>query len=355
MARKNLLTGLTDAKLTAVNISTDPAAGPVKASLAFTARGAVGSVSRSIDELAARADLAKSLEARLTAGSVIVDLDPAAIDGSFVVDRMQEEGESFRLLIEAIRANGQEFPILVRPHPREPGRYQVAFGHRRLRAAAELGRPVRASVKQLSDRDLVIAQGQENSARADLSFIERARFAHRLEAAGYDRETIMAALSVDKTTVSRMISVASRIPANIIDAVGAAPGVGRDRWIELAGLSQTPELPRAFAHLHENPEFLAAASDQRFDLLHGYLTALAAPPDAPDQAARRATADGRTTFWVRKDGAKIVKITANDKAFVLAIDRRIAPGFGDYLLGQLDRLYGDYANAGAQNGKGEGG
>ena len=66
-------------------------------------------------------------------------------------------------------------------------------------------------VRQLSDRELVVAQGQENSARADLSFIERARFALHLEVAGYDRETIISALSVDKTTVSRLISVASQI------------------------------------------------------------------------------------------------------------------------------------------------
>jgi hypothetical protein len=44
------------------------------------------------------------------------------------------------------------------------------------------------------------------------SSIERARFAQQLEATGYDRDTIMSALSVDKTTVSRMISVASLIP-----------------------------------------------------------------------------------------------------------------------------------------------
>ncbi|MFC7555837.1 ParB/RepB/Spo0J family partition protein [Pseudoroseomonas wenyumeiae] len=60
----------------------------------------------------------------------------------------------------------------MRPHPTEPGRFQVAFGHRRLRAARDLAKPVRAVVRPLSDRELVLAQGQENSARANLSFIE---------------------------------------------------------------------------------------------------------------------------------------------------------------------------------------
>ena len=144
----------------------------------------------------------------------------------------------------------------MRPHPAVTGRYQVAFGHRRLRAASELGRPVRAVVKQLSDRDLVIAQGQENSARADLSFVERARFARSLEESGYDRETIITALSVDKTTVSRMISVATRIPADIVDAIGPAPGTGRDRWIELSKPYQISGRNRSIEGLLQDPTSL---------------------------------------------------------------------------------------------------
>ena len=91
--------------------------------------------------------------------------------------------------IDAIRITGQQVPILVRPHPEIEGRYQIAYGHRRARAARELGRPVRAVVRQMSDAELVVAQGQENSARRDLSFIERALYAAKLERAGFDRET----------------------------------------------------------------------------------------------------------------------------------------------------------------------
>jgi ParB family chromosome partitioning protein len=349
MARKNLLTRLTDPKLTAVNFSDDPSFSLPKAPLAFTARGAVGSVSRSIDELAARADRAKALEARLAAGSVIIDIDPALIDDSFIVDRMQGDDENFRLLIDAIRSNGQESPILVRPHPLEKGRYQVAFGHRRLKAAVELQRPVRAFVKDLSDRDLVIAQGQENSARADLSFIEKARFASRLEAAGYDRETIMAALSVDKTTVSRMISVTSRIPEKVVDTIGPARSVGRDRWLELAALGQTPKFKEIVLHLRSAPEFLAVDSDGRFELLHNQLAAAAKPPVSRGLQSEQGRTKASAAFWARDDGTNIVKINTGRKSMVLSVDHHVAPGFGDYLLGQMTRLYEDYAKLSRSN------
>ena len=264
MARKNLLLGISESPLTAVN-SDD--ASPLRVErtppLAFSGRGALGAVTRTIDDLSARADAAKGLEARLAAGEIVIDLDPISVDGSFVADRMLDDDESYMILREGIRQQGQTSPILVRPHPTMNGRYQVAFGHRRLRVAVDLGRPVRAVVKQMSDRDLIIAQGQENSARADLSFIERARFARQLEMMEYDRETIMAALSVDKTALSRMISVASHIPAVVINGIGPAPATGRPRWMELAGLFQAQDKSNAIDTLLKEPAFLANSSDRR--------------------------------------------------------------------------------------------
>jgi ParB family chromosome partitioning protein len=348
MARKNLLAGITDKKLTAVNAD-DVLPPRVNKSppLAFAGKGALGAVTRTIDDLAARADAAKHLEARLTAGELIIDLDPKHVDGSFIADRMQRDDENYRALLEGIRAKGQDSPILVRPHPTVTGRYQVAFGHRRLRAASELGRPVRAVVKQLSDRDLVIAQGQENSARADLSFIERARFARRLEESGYDRETIISALSTDKTTVSRMISVAMHIPEVVVDAIGPAPGTGRDRWVELSSVYQKLGRAPHVEGLLQRPDFIAGSSDQRFTMVQEFLSRASADEHVSPETipARRLRARGQTRYWSPTDGARVVKITANDHAFVLTIDKLVAPDFGDYLVTALDQLYDAYSKS----------
>lgn len=69
--------------------------------------------------------------------------------------------EQFKELLEAIKERGQDSPVLVRPHPKLDGRYQIVFGLRRVRVARELGRKVRAVVKALDDKTHVIAQGQE--------------------------------------------------------------------------------------------------------------------------------------------------------------------------------------------------
>lgn len=345
MARKNLLASITVEKLTTVNspgegnaTSEAPVSTPP---LAFAGRGALGAVTRTIDDLAARAQAASDLEARLTSGEIVIDLDPNFVDASFVADRLGQDDEDFLSLVAAIAARGQDSPILVRPHPQVAGRFQVAFGHRRLRAAQQLGRPVRAVIKPLTDRDLVVAQGQENSARANLSFIERSLFAKNLEDRGYDRETIMTALGVDKTVVSRMISVATKIPLEIIQAIGSAPSTGRDRWVDLSTALQSGMDLAGLADAMAASEFVAASSDDRFNLVFESVSGHSNAPMKKRQSAIKARGAGEQ-FWSSPEGVRVARVTTNDQAFVFSIDQRKAPGFGDFLLEQMDRLFQDF-------------
>ena len=174
MARKNLLLGLTSEELPAGNSIAEAPPGAERAMTphlgGMGTRGAIGAVSRSIEQIKAQS---------------IVDLDTETIDASFITDRLEGSAESHSALVASIREHGQQVPVMVRPHPQGEGRYQIVYGRRRLKALAELGRRVRAIIKPLTDQQLVVAQGQENSARTDLSFIERALFAAKLEERGF--------------------------------------------------------------------------------------------------------------------------------------------------------------------------
>ncbi|MCF3640566.1 plasmid partitioning protein RepB [Rhizobium sp. TRM95111] len=339
MARKNILAGLMDdtKKFTAVN--PEPEETAERLSSAFKSKGALGAVTRSIDALAARADAARAMEEKLVTGQIIVDLDPDLVEDSFVSDRLQRIDDAFRDLVEAIRVHGQDSPVLVRPHPDKTGRYQIAFGHRRVRAAKELGRTVRAVVKNLDDRDHVIAQGQENSARADLSFIEKAMFAHRLEQRGFDRDTIMSAMNADKTTLSKMLSVSKRIPQDVLSSIESAREVGRDRWHDLSTRIENPESLARARLLLRRDDYLTADGERRFDMLERAVrTAGAAASGArsPKSAART---------WQRQDGAVKAKITLDGKKFTLALQAPKAAAFGAYIEDNLDRLYEAFEKA----------
>ncbi len=299
--------------------------------LDYAVKGASRTIMSTIDELAERAD--KMLE-----GETVVELSPETIEESFIRDRLEEDPQAFEDLVAAIREHGQTSPILVRPHPHNDGRYMVVFGHRRLKAATALGRNVRAVVKPISDREHVIAQGQENSARADLSFIEKATFARRLSELHYDNDStiVMTALSVDKATLSKMMSVAN-MPRDILDAIGGAKLPGRDRWYELKLLLERP------ANLAKLREVLAATDleglngDARFVFVVDALTrkkasGYARPP--------------KKSKWVPKDEGVARAVSAeirNDgKSYTLALKAKDAVGFGEFIADSLDDLYAEY-------------
>src|SRR3954469_1684836 len=327
MARKNLLTELITPKLPAGNSTpehkSDKGLEPDRLQQAGSvgSRGAIGAVTRSIQGLKSAASEAEQIRAKLASGHAVVDLDPALFDPSPIVDRIADDRSSPSDLIELIRASGQQVPILARPHPDKPGRYQIAYGHRRVGAARALERPVRAVIRQLTDTELVIAQGQENSARRDLSFIERALYASKLEEAGFDRETIMAALSVDKTGLSRLISAAVKIPRDLIEAIGPAPKVGRDRWMELATKLENGSTGESAREIVGDARFAQAGTDTRFELV---LKAVQAPPRSRAKSGGRplTTHEGRGIGRIERAG-KGARLILTECAFADFLARRL--------------------------------
>ncbi|WP_331375379.1 plasmid partitioning protein RepB [Sinorhizobium chiapasense] len=284
----------------------------------------VGAIGQSLSEVSERSRRAEEIEKRLSEGQTVVSLDTANIDPSFIPDRMLGATEAHDRLVASIRDQGQQVPILVRPHPESPGRYQIAFGHRRLRAISDLGIQVKAIVRELTDEQLVVAQGQENSERQDLTYIEKARFAERLQQR-FSRDVIMAAMSVYKSDLSNMLSVVSRIPDDIIDSIGPAPGVGRRSWIELADLlSNSKSLERAVSFLGAQ-DTQGLASEVKFKELLAHLK----------PRPKKAKAD----VWSTRAGARLAKVTHNDAKVEIIIDRKEAPEFAAFVLDRLQSLF----------------
>lgn len=317
MARKNPFANLMD----------DKPANDGGVALDYTIKGASRSIINSIDELAERAD-------KLLEGETVIEIEPDEIDDSFVRDRIEDDPEEFQELLNALRDHGQNSPVLVRPHPSKSGRYMIVFGHRRVKAARQLGRKVRAVVKAMQDRDHVVAQGQENSARANLSFIEKALFAAKLSQLNYDNDnaTALAALSIDKATLSKMLSVAS-LPGPLLGAMGGARNVGRDRWYELKQLLEKPAtLEKAMAFIEE-ADLAPLDSDGRFNALMAHLKSQKRSAKTKPAAARS---------WAPSDRAVSVDIRSDGRNYTLALKARDAVGFGEFISANLDALYDDF-------------
>lgn len=308
MSRKNILQGLLDQPAT-------PA--PPQAERPRSTKGAIGAVSRSIADLKARA---------------VIEIDPFQIEAGGLQDRLESDSNEDAELARSIATYGQQVPVLVRPHPTDENRFQIVYGRRRVLALRDLGQPVKALVRDLDDRELVMAQGQENTARRDLSFIEKVNFARQMVDAGYERKVICDALSIDKTVISRMLTVAESVPVQLIEAIGAAPSVGRDRWLTLADLLTTT-LDDADT-LISTMRLTAGddSSDARFEALVGYLSG----------QRKRQTASAPPEPLRSAQGLHLGQVSRGKAAVTLKLRRSRSPGFADWLVEHIAEIHRDW-------------
>lgn len=305
MARKDLLKDLMSGAPTAQAHSPSPR----------MTKGAIGAVSQSIADLRTRA---------------LVDVPADMIDDAGLSDRLDADEDGILALAESIRLYGQQVPVLLRHSPNYEGRYDVVYGRRRVAALRHLGLPVKAMLRDLTDRDLIMAQGQENTARKDLSFIEKANFARQMVALGFERKVICDALHIDKTVISRMLVVADAIPERLIHAIGAAPAAGRDRWLALADRAKGHPLDAMVASA------IGDTSDDRFVAVFDALgqpqrsAPQAAPPPAP-----LLSGDGSALGQVRRSkGRTVIELSAGQDGFADWLAENIAQLHADWQAGQ---------------------
>lgn len=248
-------------------------------------------------------------------------LDPNMIRMSAVQDRL-DPSDGLEELIDSIRDHGQKVAILVRKTG--DGGYEIVYGRRRLLACRALGQKVRATVMELSDEEALIAQGVENNARQNPSFIERAIFVAgiiaelgKTEEARKNAQTVAyRALQIDESLVSRMNKIAAAIPMELIRAIGPAHGSGRRVWEKLSKLCEAaPE------HAHSLADHLPmeVSSSERLDIAIAQLT----PREAPVE---------------RDVGSERVKFSRKGNRITLEADQSLMPQLEEALRHLIDQL-----------------
>ncbi|MEP3231218.1 MAG: plasmid partitioning protein RepB [Hyphomicrobiales bacterium] len=316
---KELLSGVDIGETAPGQNKPSPASVTTSTSPKHRPSGAVRAMGLSLD------GLKKESEIEVITG--VQSLDPALIEPALVSDRLSDgavHDPQFEELKKSIQDGGQQVPVLVRPHPdktkRDGGLFQAAYGHRRIKAAQELRLNVDAVVRELSDDELVLAQGRENGDRRDLSFIERAYFAKGLADHGIDRATVQSALGVHKSEMTRLLQVAEAIPIRFVRAIGPAPKIGRPRWLALGDLlSIQSNIEKANNEIAKST-FEMAVSDERFKLI---VDRLSKPQNKVP-----------STFVKTKDGRAL----AEKKGRVLTLNKAAPDGFADYLAQELPSL-----------------
>ena len=116
-------------------------------------------------------------------------------------------GEELAELAQSIKENGLLQPLLLRPAPKVPGKYELVAGERRLRAVQKLGwKQVPAITREVDDDTLLVLALVENLQREALNPMEEADgYQVLMDAHGLSHAQIGRSVGKSRSTVANMV------------------------------------------------------------------------------------------------------------------------------------------------------
>ena len=121
--------------------------------------------------------------------------------------RRQFDREQLEELASSIREKGIVQPVLLRPTPDQPGRFQLVAGERRWRAA-QIARlhEIPAVVRELNDAECYEIALIENIQRQDLSVIDEAQgYAKLLEINSYTQDQLAKIIGKSRSHIANLL------------------------------------------------------------------------------------------------------------------------------------------------------
>jgi len=156
--------------------------------------------------------------------------------------------DQLRDLSDSIREKGVLQPLLVRPHPKQVGEFEIIAGERRWRAAqlAQL-HEVPVIIRDFDDRETLEVALVENLQRQDLSALEEAEGYHRLmHEFSHTQEQLAQALGKSRSHVANTLRLLT-LPGDVKELLaGGALSAGHARC--LVGVAGAAYLAKEIVH-----------------------------------------------------------------------------------------------------------
>jgi ParB family chromosome partitioning protein len=219
-------------------------------------------------------------------------------------DRLEEQvtEKSCREEIESFAVHGQLVPVLARPVTGDPAYdFEVVCGARRLFVARHLKSPLLVDVREMSDREAIIAMDIENRQRADVSPYERGvAYATWLRAGHFkSQQEIANALNLSASQISRLLQFA-RLPTVVVSAFQSpceiCEGWGVTLAEKLADGTMRDKVLRKARNLSKSKPRLAAAEVYE-ELLSATASQQAVKKNTHDEVVK--DCDGKPLFRIR--------------------------------------------------------
>lgn len=134
--------------------------------------------------------------------------------------RRSFDPEALQELAASLKQRGVLQPLIVRPHPKDTGLYQIVAGERRWRAAqmAQL-HEIPVIIREMSDTEVLEVAIIENIQRADLNAIEEAAsFRQLMDRFGHTQERLAEALNKSRSHIANLLRLLT-LPDTVQDMV----------------------------------------------------------------------------------------------------------------------------------------
>jgi ParB family chromosome partitioning protein len=121
--------------------------------------------------------------------------------------RRDLDDDDLRDLASSIREKGVIQPLILRPHPEEPGGFEIVAGERRWRAAQAAGvHDLPAVVRELTDAEMLELAIIENVQRTDLNPLEEAQgYRQLMDRFGHTQERLAEALGKSRSHIANLL------------------------------------------------------------------------------------------------------------------------------------------------------
>jgi ParB family chromosome partitioning protein len=149
-------------------------------------------------------------------------------------------------LIKSMRRHGQIVPALGRRlRDNRDHDIELIYGARRLFAARYLDRPLRVDLREVSERDGIVAMETENRLRKDISAYERGTSYDRWLREGHfaTQKDLCRTLQVSAAQLSRLLNL-SRLPRVLVETFGSPADLCEVWGAQLAILLKDPAVER---------------------------------------------------------------------------------------------------------------
>lgn len=176
---------------------------------------------------------------------VTVEIDPFRCRMWSLHDRLEEhiQESTCKAEIQSFQEHGQLLPVLGRRLRGDPQfDVELIYGARRLFVARTINKPLLVKLREMSDRDAIIAMDMENRQRKDISAYERGlSYARWLRTGKFQsQEELSQVLGVSASQVSRLLKL-GRVPSVVIGAFSNALEIREEWGLELAQALDDPD------------------------------------------------------------------------------------------------------------------